>query len=141
MFGKIFAGIVMGLVVAILTYFVFGLGTGGGSGGAERGGWAALSGFIVTMILAVTATRGRFAWGRGLLISGLLCFAMPLAGLLLSGIIGAQSIAQQGTEAGRAGAAIGATLAGGAITLISGVIGFFLGLIFLISSYFTLRKT
>lgn len=141
MFGKIFAGIVMGIIVAILAHIVFGLGSGGGAEGASRGSWAALAGFILMIGLAVTAAKGRFAWGRGLLLCGLLCLAMPLASIAMSGIIGAQSMAQAGTEAGRAGAAIGTVLAGGALTFISGVIGFFLGLIFLVGSYFALRKT
>lgn len=139
MFGKLFAGIVMGLVVAILSFFVFGLGTGAGEAGASRGGWAALIGFAVMLVLALTATRSSYAWGRGLLLCGLLCFAMPLATMVFSGIIGAQQIGAAPTEAGRAGAALGTAMAGGFMTIVTGVFGFFLGLIFLIASYFSLR--
>jgi hypothetical protein len=139
MFGKLIAGVVMGIVVAILSFLVFGLGTGAGEAGASRGGWAALIGFTVMLVLALTATRSSYAWGRGLLLCGLLCFAMPLATMVFSGIIGAQQIGAAPTEAGRAGAALGTAMAGGFMTIVTGVFGFFLGLIFLIGSYFSLR--
>lgn len=139
MFGKLFAGIVMGIVVAILCFLVFGIGSGAGEAGAGRGGWAALVGFAFMMTLALTAARSGYAWGRGLLLCGLLCFAMPLATMIFSGIIGAQQMGAAPTEAGRAGAAIGTAMAGGFMTIVTGVFGFFLGLIFLIGSYFSLR--
>lgn len=139
MFGKLLAGILMGIVVAILSFLVFGLGTGAGEAGAGRGGWAALIGFGLMLVLALTASRGSYAWGRGFLLCGLLCFAMPLATLAFSGIIGAQQIGAAPTEAGRAGAALGTAMAGGFMTIVTGVFGFFLGLMFLIGSYFSLR--
>jgi hypothetical protein len=140
MFGKILAGVLMGIVAAVLATTVFGLGAGGGESGGKMGLWAALGGFLVTLGLAVTAERGRYAWGRGMLLNGLLCFAMPLAGLLFAGIVGGQSISTATSGAQQAGAAIGTVMAGGLITFVTGVFGFFLGVIFLIGSYFNLRK-
>jgi hypothetical protein len=140
MFGKILAGILMGIVAAVLATMVFGLGVGGGESGGRTGLWAALGGFLVTLGLAVTAERGRYAWGRGMLLCGLLCFALPLAGMLFSGIVGGKSIAGAASGAEKAGATIGTVMAGGVITLVSGVFGFFMGVIFLVGSYFTLRS-
>jgi hypothetical protein len=65
MFGKILAGIIMGIVVAILATLVFGVGSGGGESGGKAGLWAAIIGFVLMIVLAVTAARGRYAWGRG----------------------------------------------------------------------------
>lgn len=140
MLGKIFAGVVMGIVAALLATTVFGLGAGGGESGGRMAMWAALGGFLLTLGLAITAERGRYAWGRGMLLCGLLCFAMPLAGILFSAIFGAQSIGAAGTGAEKAGAAIGTAMAGGMLTFVSGIFGFFLGMIFLVGSYFSLRK-
>jgi hypothetical protein len=140
MFGKILAGSLMGIIAAVLATTVFGLGSGGGESGGRTGLWAALVAFLVTLGLAMMAQRGRYAWGRGMLICGLLSFALPLAGLLFSGIIGGQSIASAKSGAEQAGAAIGTVMAGGLLTFVSGVFGFFLGIIFMIGAYFSLRK-
>ena len=77
---------------------------------------------------------------RGLLICCLLCFAPPLASLLFSGIVRGQGLANipQGTDPD--GAAIGTMLAAFVITLVGGYVGFFVSVIFLIGSYFTLHK-
>ena len=139
MFSKIFAGFVMGIIVAILTTLIVGMGTGGGEGGGQRGLWGAMFGFIFMLVLALTAARGRYAWGRGLLLSGLLCFALPLAAIVFTGIIGATEVPKAGSEVARAGAAIGTALGGGFITIVSGLFGFFLGIIFLVCAFFTLR--
>jgi hypothetical protein len=140
MAGKIFAGIVMGIVVAILASLVVGLGTGGGERGGHAGLWGALIGFVLTMVLALRAGAGRYAWGRGFLLAGLLCLAMPLASMMLAGIVGAEQVSHAASNAEKAGSAAGVFLGGTIITFVSGVVGFFLGAIFLISSYFALRR-
>jgi len=139
MFGNLVAGIVMGVPVATLSYIVVALGTGAGAEGVSRGGWAAAIGFVLMLVLAMRAERGRYAWGRGFLICGLLCFALPIASIVYSGILGAQSITSSANDAQRAGAALGTVIGGGLLATVSGVLGFFLGLIFLIVSYFLLR--
>jgi len=139
MLGKIFAGLVMGIVVAILVATVVGLGAGGGDRGGNASIWGMLIGFGGMVLLALTAARARYAWGRGLLVSGLLCLAMPIAALLFTGLVGAESISKEASQAGRAGAAIGTAIGGGILTFVAGIFGFFLGMIFLIGSYFSLR--
>ena len=139
MIGKFFAGIVMGIVVAILALIVVGLGVGGGETGGKSGLWGALGGFLITIVLAVRAITGRYAWGRGLLLAGLLCFAMPLASVVFTGVVGADAVGKAAGDAAKGGTAIGVAAGGAIVTIITGVVGFFLGLIFLIGSYFALR--
>lgn len=139
MVGKIFAGIIMGILVAILASMVVGVGAGGGDGGGKSGVWAAVIGFLLMMFLAVRAQRGRYAWGRGMLLCGLLCFAMPLATVLFTAIVGAGQVGAATSDGGRAGAALGTAVAGTALTVVTGVVGFFLGAIFFVISYFLLR--
>jgi hypothetical protein len=141
MFGKIFAGLVMGVVVAVLAMVVVGLGAGGGESGGRASLWAMAIGFAATVVLAISAQRARYAWGRGLLAAGLLCFALPLAAILFTGVVGADSVGGAVGNAQKAGAMIGTAIGGGIVTIASGLIGFFLGLIFLVGSYFSLRKT
>ncbi len=133
MVGKIFAGLIMGIVVALLAYFVFAIGS---AGGLAVGGWAALGCFLLTFVMAITAQRARYAWGRGFVVAGLLCFALPLATVVMSGAVGVREMGQATTQAGRAGAAAGSFIGGAVVTLVSGIVGFFLGAIFLISAYF-----
>jgi hypothetical protein len=136
---KIFAGIVMGLVVAVLARIVLELGMGGGERGGYAGLCAAAIGFVATIILALRASASRYAWGQGLLVASLLCLAMPLASMMLVHIVGADQISQS-SSAEAVGAAAVAFLAGQIITSATEVIGFFLGAIFLVGSYFALRR-
>ena len=137
---KIFAGIVMGVVVAILAWTVVELGTGGGERGAYASLSGALIGFVATIILALRASASRYAWGQGLLVAGLLCLAMPLASMMLVAIAGADQIGQTAPNAAAVGSAAVAFIAGTIITSVGEVIGLFLGAIFLIGSYFALRR-
>ena len=74
------------------------------------------------------------------MLSRLLCFALPLASIVFSGVVAVDHVSSAGSDAARAGAVVGSALAGTAMTLVSGVVGFFLGLIFLVISYFSLRS-
>jgi hypothetical protein len=137
MFAKALAGIVMAIVASALSHLVAGVAMGGAASDG-RTGWAALAGFVVVLVLAITAARGRDAWGRGLLISGLLCLLMAIA---VSGIFQTHEVERQATEAGRVGSAVVLVMAGTLFTGVFAVLGYFLGLVFLIGSYFALRKT
>ncbi|MCW5738147.1 MAG: hypothetical protein KIS73_28760 [Enhydrobacter sp.] len=140
MLNKLAAGMVMGIVVAILCAIIFAFGSGGGTAGSQRGVWAAAIGFAVMAVLALTAKRGRHAWGRGFLICGLLCFALPVASVIFSGVVAVDHVSGARSDAAKAGAAVGSALAGTAMTIVSSVVGLFLGLVFLASAYFSLRS-
>ena len=74
MVGKVFAGLTMGIVVALLTSMIVVVAAGGGEVGGMYGLPAAGLAFALTMLLAVRAQRPRYAWGRGMLLCGLACF-------------------------------------------------------------------
>jgi hypothetical protein len=137
--GKAISGVGTGIVAAILAAFVVGMAIGGGAGGGKAGAWAMLIGFGTVLLSALMAQTGKRAWGRGSLICALLSFALPLSGFLLSRIVGAQAVGQAQTDAEQVGAAIGAGLGGMFLTGTLAVVGFFLGLIFLVMAFFLLR--
>lgn len=130
MVGKVVAGLVMGFVVLVVAEFVFKLGSGGDIDTGRMGAFAA---FALNVFLAVRAERSRYAWGRGFLFAGLLCFALPLATILFSIALGDRIPAT--TDAEKAGTFIGGAMA----TVASGLVGFFLGSIFVVTAYFLLR--
>lgn len=136
MFLKIVAGIVMGIIAGIVAMAVAGLGVGGGTEAAGPIRWAFLIAFLLTLFLAVRAARARFAWSRGALITGLLCFMLPLAGFVFSAIVGHGNVVKASTQAEQVGAAIGSGIGGVMVTGVTAVLGFFGGLIFLIMAYF-----
>jgi len=137
MFAKVLAGTLMGIVAAVLCHVVVGGAVAGDESGGKTGLWMALAGFLVVFVLAVTATRGRDAWGRGLLVAGLLSL---LIAIIFSGIFEADEVGRQAAEAGRVGAAVVTVLAGTLFARVFAVLGLFVGLVFLIGSYLALRK-
>ena len=137
MFAKVLAGTLMGIVAAALCDVMVGGAVGRGESGGTTGLWTALAGFLVVFVLAVTATRHRDAWGRGLLIAGLLSLLMAI---IFSGIFDAHEVGRQAAEAGRVGAAVVTVLAGTLFARVFAVLGLFVCLVFLIGSYLALRK-
>lgn len=134
--GKIFAGLVMGIVAAVLVMYLFGL-----IGGEEALGWGMAIGFILVVILALTANGVGQAWGRGALVCGVTCFALPLAGVVFTSVIGAEVLDQAQPDAfSQAGTAIGVGIGGAMVTGILGFVGFFAGVIFIILAFFLLRR-
>lgn len=87
-FGKIAAGIVLGIIAVILSSFVFDLSVGGKMAGSQAGMWVMLATFVVVLGLALSAPTGKKAWGWGNILCGLLSFALPLVGLVFSGVVG-----------------------------------------------------
>jgi hypothetical protein len=138
MFGKIVSGIVGGLIIAILGAFVVTVAL---SSDPESGGQTGAVAFFVFwvfgLILALTASRAGKAWRRILVTSAILSFAMPLSSFIFTGSQVAEVATQGGEYAGAAAA--GAALGGGLITAISGFLGFFLGVIFLVVGLLTGR--
>jgi len=122
---KILAGIVGGLILAILGSLLVTVTFAAGSDGAAKGVGAFFIIWIVGIAVAVMAPSASKAWRRLLLTSSVFSFLMPLSGLIFTGAYMANNT-KGGAEA--AGAAIGGGLVSGAL----GFIGFFLGVIFLI---------
>jgi hypothetical protein len=109
-------------------------------GDGHIGLWEALGGFLITLGLAVTAERGRYAWGRGVLTCCLLSFALPLAGRLFAGIVDGQGFAKVSKRLIRVGQR-SAQCCQASLFLTSAIMSASSwGVIFLIGSYFTLRR-
>ena len=122
---KILAGIVGGLILAILGSLLVTVTFAAGSDGAVKGVGAFFITWVVGVAVAVMAPSASKAWRRLLLASSVFSFLMPLSGMIYTGAYVANNT-KGGAEA--AGAAIGGGLVSGAL----GFIGFFLGVIFLI---------
>ena len=82
--------------------------------------------WAVSIVVAVKAERAAKAWRRLLIASACLSFAMPLAGFVLAG----RAAHQFESNGGNLEAAVTAGAAGIA-TIFVGILGFFLGAIFL----------
>lgn len=132
MFGKIVSGVLGGLIVATLGSFVVTI-AGAGSDPEASGEFGAKAFFVIwalSIVIAVMAKGAGKAWRRLMLTSAVLSFLLPLASFIFSGAHVAEVASTGGEHAGAAAA--GAAIGGGLITMISGFLGFFLGIIFLL---------
>ncbi|HJP45927.1 MAG: hypothetical protein QGE95_15325 [Arenicellales bacterium] len=125
--GKLFAGIVGGIVVALLSYFVLSLALASG-GGLEQdnislvifGVW----GFMV--LVSILTKRPARAWRVQFILASLLCFSLPLSSVVFTGASMIDVVDQS------APALIGTFVGGSLVTMLAGVTGFFMGLILLV---------
>ncbi|MTH96425.1 hypothetical protein [Roseibium sp. RKSG952] len=86
---------------------------------------------LLAGVLGFFAPTIRRAFGRGFLLLGVSVFALPISTFLLSGRVASESIAAAG-EGSEAFSALGAGLAGAAVTGFAAFIGTILGVICLI---------
>lgn len=128
---KVLAGILGGLIVAILAAFVVAIG--GASRPSAGGGAGAIAFFafwIGGIAVAVMAPTSAKAWRRLLLTSAILSFMLPLSGIVFTGSHVAGTLEKGGEYAGAAAA--GAMVGGGLVSGFMGILGFFLGAVFLV---------
>jgi len=125
--GKLFAALVGGFVVSLLGSVVVATAMANSDQNPDTSSTILLVFFAISAALALSAKRAAKAWRRLLLLSAVLCFAMPLASMIFSGVATAEMASHSGA------AAAGAMLGGGIVTMVTGVFGFFLGAIFLIA--------
>lgn len=125
---KVIAGFAGALILAMLGMLLIGIATASSSGKGSFGALAFLVFWIVSFVLALSASTAGKAWRRLLISSAVLSFLLPISGLIFTG----SHIAAQTDTSGAvtAGAAIGGTLLSGAL----GFLGFFLGIVFLVVS-------
>lgn len=131
MIGKIISGVIGGFMVAVLGALVVTIAMAnepetGGSNGAV----AFFVFWVLGIMISIIAKDAGKAWRHLLLLSALLSFALPLSSFIFSGAAVSQAIVNAGDQVGAA--ATGAVIGGGLITAVSGFLGFFLGVIFLI---------
>ena len=97
----------------------------------------------LTIWIATAAPTARIAWGRLFILAGLGGFALPLEGFVASLALNASTMAehsgQLNTPGAHAGAAIGAGVTTLAVSGVTAFVGIFVGLIFVVVGYFTLR--
>ncbi len=125
---KFLAGVIGGLVLAILSMVLVSIGSAGSPPtGSTIGPTVFLLVWIASIVIALMAPRAAKAWRRLLLLSGIVSFLMPLAGVVFTGSFLANQ--QTSSAAETAGAAVGGTLVTGAL----GFVGFFLGVVFVLS--------
>jgi hypothetical protein len=125
---RIIVGIVFGIGSTFALSPAFAAFVGGEGTGATL---AAVSLVLLCALVCFLAPTIRRSLGRGFLILGSATFVLPISALLLSGRVASETVAAatQGTEAG---AAVGAGLAGIAVTGFAFFIGFTLGTVFLL---------
>lgn len=130
MIGKLLAGVVGAVVIGLLGSLLTKFAVPESLADGKTVTYVALVGFAgIAFLLAMTAERGAKAWRRVFVLMALLCFAMPLTAVLFTGA----QISAIGTETSNDSAAIaGTAIGGGMISMVSGFVGFFLGVIFLI---------
>ena len=128
---KILAGIVGGLIIAILGAIVIALG--GASKPSSGGSYGAIAFFVlwvIGIVVAVMAPSAAKAWRRLLITSGVLSFLLPLSAIVFTGSHVAGTLEKGGEYAGAAAA--GAAIGGGLVSGFMGILGFFLGAVFLV---------
>jgi hypothetical protein len=137
---KILVSVLLATISAILLAVLGGLVVGGGSQAGHVSLWLMLLGWIASLILFVMAPTVRRAAGRACLTIGLESFALPVAGMIFSMVVAAKSYPTSGSQAAQSGAALGAIIGGGAVTVALGIFGFFFGLFFVVAAYFLLKE-
>lgn len=90
----------------------------------------AIVSITLAWVYASMSPTAAKTWRKILITIALLCFSLPIAGMVLSGAI--MHAASDGNTSSNLGAAAGAALGTGFVGWILGIIGFFVGGIFLI---------
>ena len=130
----------LSLPVAVLASINLGLMVGGG----ETGGTVSLLGFLIAWvamtIFAARQAEPRKIFARTAVAYAVAAFALPVAALVFTFVVGASALTDSASEAEQAGAIIGTGLAGTALVIIAAVFGFFTGVIAAILGYFLSRS-
>jgi len=138
MLGKLLAGFIGGLIVAILASVVFVVGSASGASSVGKSPviifYTAWGAFAVMSLLMSKAGK---AWRLTMVTSAILCFMLPLASLIFTGSTMSDVVNNGGSGAELTGSAMG----GGLITILSGFLGFFLGIIFLVVGMLSGRES
>ena len=126
MMGKFLAGLLMGVFAALSSSTLLALSVEWDTAAAAT--VAPLIVLAVVLALGLTARRPAVAWGRGMLLCGLVSLAL-LARLITFAVAGILDLGQPGNEPFAAADNIGAAVLFG-----------FGGLIFLVPGYLLLRR-
>ena len=125
MLSKILAAILGGFIISMIGSALVGLSVGAGVEGGETASIAFYVFYVVSFVVSLRSNSSKQAWKRLLITASILSFLLPVSSMLFTGIFIAEETSG-GAEA--AGGLIGGAL----VTGITGVFGFFMGVIFLI---------
>lgn len=126
---KILAGLVGGLILAILGATLVGTTFAASADGPGKGVVTFFLMWAAGFVIALMAPSAGKAWRRLLLTSSVMSFLLPLAGIIFTGSF----MANMDTSGPHAGAAAaGAAIGGGLVSGVLGFVGFFIGVVFLI---------
>jgi hypothetical protein len=124
---KTLAGIIGGLIIAILGAFVVTLAVSpSGSAGSGYGAGAFFAFWLLGVVIALMAPSAPKAWRRLLITAAVLSLLLPLSAIFVTGshVVGA-------VDKGGA-AATGAAIGGALVSGFMGFLGFFLAAVFLV---------
>lgn len=125
LFGKLLAGVIGGSIAASLFQMVISLPFANYLPDDDSLFWGiGIAFWILLVLLSVRAQRPARAWRLQFILSGLLCFALPLSGIVFTGV--------SMIEVNDAPELFGTFLGGSLVTMTLGVAGFFAGLILLV---------
>lgn len=129
-FLRIVIGAAFGIIAALALVPALAAITSKDSGPASA--LAFLAPVAIGALLGAFAPTVRRSFGRGFLLSGVCILALPLSAMLLSGRAAHDVVSSAQGASQAAATAVGAGIAGAAITGIAAFIGLFLGAIFII---------
>jgi len=128
---KVFAGIVGGLILAIIGAVLVTLTF---AASPERGSsWGSISFlafWVAGIVIAVRSESAPKAWRKILISCAVLSLLLPLSGLIFTGSVMTTHVDPDAQYAGAQAA--GAAIGGGIISGVMGFVGFFLGAVFLV---------
>ena len=133
---RIVIALVLSVPVAVLVSIDLGLLVGGGETGGTVSLWAFLVAWVALTIFAARHTESRRIVARTAIAYAVAAFALPVATLVFTFVVGASAVSDSPSEAEQVGAIIGTGLAGTALAIIAAVFGFFTGIIAVVIGYF-----
>lgn len=131
---RILNAVLAGLVTGLLLYFLAALAS------VKAAFYVFLIGTVVFAYLFYRNSRSiGTIWTKACLVASVECLIIPLASWILPLFYGDQAVqaAQQGALA--AGEAVGSTLGGGLINLLTGYTGILIGILLLAIAYFSVK--
>ena len=125
MLSKILAAIVGGLIISIVGSMLVGLSVGAGEVGGEIAFYAFFVFYIAWFTISLRSNSSKQAWKRLFITASILSFLLPVSSMIFTGIFIAE-------ETSGAAEATGGLIGGALVTGITGVFGFFMGIVFLL---------
>tara|TARA_B100001093_G_C26778103_1_gene993316 strand:- start:239 stop:664 length:426 start_codon:yes stop_codon:yes gene_type:complete len=125
MLSKILAAIVGGFFISSIGSMLVGLSVGAGDEGGEIAFYAFFVFYIASFVVSLRSISSKQAWKRLFITASILSFLLPVSSMIYTGIFIAE-------ETSGTAEAAGGLIGGALVTGITGVFGFFMGVVFLL---------